>query len=123
MKWTTMSARERDLLMAEIVSGKPNEVVALEARDAQAPPYTREMGTAWQVVDYLNNRILPDGARVTLAGLDYASAARAWHAAFQAATGSSRAWTAGAWAATPAEALCQAALLVLEYDLDALPPA
>jgi len=130
MKWSTMSARERDMLIAAIVAGQANGTDVAGAADAselsafweeELPPYSRQMGAAWQIVEQLNDRVLPDGTRVTLASVDYARAARAWHAAFQAAMGSERAWTAGAWAATAADALCQAALLVLDYDLDALP--
>ncbi len=133
MKWSEMSARERDMLIAETVLARvdgtdrvapPNMANAgalREAEQEELPPYSREVGAAWQVVDRLNDSILPDGTRVTLSSVDYARAARAWHAAFQSAMGSERAWTAGAWASTVADALCQAALLVLDYDLDALP--
>ncbi len=129
MKWTEMSARERDVLIAARVLGRADALAgaSISADDASAlregelPAYSREIGAAWQVVERLNDRDLPDGTHVTLASVDYARAARAWHAAFQAAMGSARAWTAGAWATTAADAICQAALLVLDYDLDALP--
>ena len=125
MKWSMMSARERDVLIAAIVAGRANgtdsERVLSAWWEEEPPPYSRQMSAAWRVVEQLNDRMLPDGTRVTLASIDYARAAHAWHAAFQAALGSERAWTAGAWAATAADALCQAALLVLDYDLDKLP--
>jgi len=133
MKWSEMSARERDMLIAGTVLARvdgtdrvappdvANAGALREAEQEELPPYSREVGAAWQVVDHLNDRVLPDGTRVTLSSVDYARAARAWHAAFQAAMGSERAWTAGAWSSTAADALCQAALLVLDYDLDALP--
>ena len=134
MKWSEMGAGERDRLIMATMFGHPTGPVlpgepglVEGARGGEdAPPYSREVGAAWQVVEHLNNRLLPDGTRVTLAALDYATAARAWHAAFQAASGqaatrNARAWTAGAWATAAADALCQAALLILDYDLDALP--
>ncbi len=126
--------RARDVLIVATVLGQMDGPVGagISADDAGAPrerelpAYSREIGAAWEIVERLNDRDLPDGTRVTLASVDYARAARAWHAAFQAASGqatsgSARAWTAGAWATTPADALCQAALLILDYDLDALP--
>ena len=125
MKWSTMSAYERDTLIAMIIAGRADgtdsERVVSAWWEEEPPPYSRQMSAAWHVVEQLNDRMLPDGTRVTLASLDYARAAHAWHAAFQAALGSERAWTAGAWATTAADALCQAALLVLDYDLDDLP--
>jgi len=133
MKWSEMSARERDLLIAATVLARTDGTERVTPPDAasagtlreteqeELPPYSREVGAAWQVVEHLNDRILPDGTRVTLSSVDYARSARAWHAAFQAAMGSERAWTASAWSSTAADALCQAALLVLDYDLDALP--
>jgi hypothetical protein len=125
MKWSMMRARERDVLIAAIVAGRADgtdsERILSAWWEEEPPPYSRQMSAAWHVVEQLNDRMLPDGTRVTLASIDYARAAHAWHAAFQAALGSERAWTAGAWAATAADALCQAALLVLDYDLDELP--
>jgi hypothetical protein len=134
MRWAEMDARGRDALIAATVLGQGDGPLLPDAapttvdvpRGDELPPYAREVGAAWRVVERLNDRTLPDGTRITLASLDYATAARAWHAAFQAATGqattgSARAWTAGAWSTSAADAICQAALLVLDYDLDALP--
>ncbi len=133
MKWSEMSARERDIMIAATVlaptdgtesvalTGEANADTLREAEQGELPSYSREVSAAWRIVDRLNDRVLPDGTRVTLASVDYARGARAWHAGFQSAMGSERAWTANAWASTVADALCQAALLVLDYDLDALP--